>query len=356
MKYLLSGLLIGAIAGFLLFRGLSASEIIPEFYNSLHNDSIASDSKSMSNTFIVPVTNRLMLVDRSGLCVGTVDHTDELIEFSGNGNYYLKYGRIGNKIELFGINGERYWQKDSREKPFISYNGKIIFLLNGDHSAIRIFDTNGNAVGSVQIIGRLCTSVEFSAINDFASCGFIDGYYYFVDGQGMIINSGRVPVKNSVKATKISNNGKFGFIHYGTAAKDWVRIININRNKSYDSALDNVHVVRTAMHISDTGDGAFFDNDKILLFDKGCDLKFKLDVPKKKAGFSTLSFENGIYALAYTKSTGESQLVVFKNNGDLFYAKDFSNESFLSGTISDSLIFLRGSDNLIAYKIRLSTE
>ena len=66
MRYLLFGLLIGAIAGFLLFRGVSASEIIPAFYTSLHNDSIADDSKSDSNTFIVPMINRLLLVDRTG--------------------------------------------------------------------------------------------------------------------------------------------------------------------------------------------------------------------------------------------------------------------------------------------------
>ena len=352
MRYLFAGLLIGAIAGFLLLRGIAASEITPEFYNPLNSDSIAeSRDNSISNTFLVPVIDRLMLVDRAGNCVKTVDYDGNLIEFSGNGNYYIKYGKVGTKIELFGIDGERYWQKDSREKPFISYSGKIVFLLNGDHSSIRIFDTNGNTVGAEQIIGRLCTSIEFSDKNDFGVCGFIDGYYHFVDQQGVIINSGRVPVKNSVKGAKISSNGKFGFIHYGSAAKDWIRIINIKKNKSYDSSLDNVHVTRSAMHISDDGDAAFLDNDKILLFDKSCDLKFKLNVPKKKAGFSTLSLEEGIYVLGYTKSTGESQLVVFKSNGDIFYEKDFSNESFLSGTISDSLIFLRGSDNLIAYKI-----
>ena len=356
MKYLVAGLLIGGIAGFLSFRGAPASEIIPEFYNPLNNDVIAVDNINKSDAFIVPVTNRLLIVDSAGNCVKTIDHGDDRIEFSANGNYFIKYSRTGTKMELFGINEERYWQKDSKEKPLISSNGKIVFLLNGDHSAIRILDTNGNAVGSEQISGRLCTSIEFSDKNDFSSCGFIDGYYYFVNGQGVIINSGRVPVKNSVKGTKISDNGKFGFIHYGTAAKDWVRIININKNKSYDSQLENVHVVKTAMHISDAGIGAFFDNDKVLLFDKSCNLKLKLDVPKKKAGFATLSLENGIYVLSYTQNTGESRLVVFKNNGDVFYAQDFSNESFLNGTIRDNLVFLRGSDNLIGYKIRLSIE
>ena len=356
MKYLISGLLIGAIAGFLLFRGASASEILPGFYNPLHNHPIVNNSRSNSDAFIVPVENKSLIVDRDGNCVKTVDLEDDLIEFSANGKYYIIYGRIGSKIELFGINGERYWQKDSREKPFLSYNGKVIFLLNSDHSSIMVYDTNGNLTGAEKIIGRLCTSIEFSERNDFGACGFIDGYYYFTDGQGAIINSGRVPVKNSVKSIKISNNGKFGFIHYGSSLKDWVRIINTNRNRSYDSALDNVHVVKTAMTISDDGDGVFFDNDKVLLFDKGCNLELKLNVPAKKPGFSTLSFENGIYVLAYTKNTGESQLVVFKSNGDIFYAKDFSNESFLKGIISDGLILLRGSDNLFAYKIRLSED
>jgi len=299
---------------------------------------------------------KLFLIDASGNTLKKVEYKDTLIEFSGSGNFYIQYGKVSTKIELFGINGERYWQKDSREKPFMSYNGKIILLMNGDHSGIRIFDTNGNTAGSGQITGRLCTSVEFSEKNDFGACGFIDGSYYFIKQDGVIINSGNAPAGNAVKGVRISNNGKFGFVHYGNTSKDSVRIIDIDDNDYEDSFIDNTHSMKTAMNINEEGYGAILDNNKVLLFDDDCNLKFKLNIPEKRAGYASLAFEDGIYALGYTKSTGESQLIVFRNTGKIFYAKEYPGESFLSSSIKDKLIFLRGSDNLFAYRVRLQVD
>lgn len=358
MRYLFAGLIAGALAGVLFFHGTSASEIVPEFYRSLSDVDITlnSDNRTIPESFIVQMDGKVFLVDRSGNAVKKVEYRDILTEFSGNGNYYIQYGKVGTKIELFGINGERYWQKDSMEKPFMSFNARLIFLLNGDHSGIRIFDTNGNTIGSGQITGRLCTSVEFSEKNDFGACGFIDGSYYFINQNGVVINSGMSPAGNAVKGIRISNNGKFGFIHYGTVSRDYVRIVNIEKNDFEDSAIQSVHIMKTAMNISDEGCGAIFDNDKVLLFDDDCDLQFKVTVPAKRPGFSSLAYENGIYALGYTKSTGESQLIVFRNNGRIFYAKEYPGESFLSSSIRDKLIFLRGSDNLFAYRIQLQAD
>jgi hypothetical protein len=358
MRYLLAGITAGALAGIFFFQGVSASEIVPEFYNSLAaaDLSINPDSRNTGETFVVTMDGKTLLVDKSGNTVKKVEYKDTLTEFSGNGNFYIQYGKVSTKIELFGINGERYWQKESREKPLMSYNGRLIFLLNGDHSGIRIFDTNGNTIGAGQITGRLCTSVEFSEKNDFGACGFIDGSYHFVNQYGVVINSGNAPAGNAVKGIRISSNGKFGFVHYGNTAKDGVRIVNIADKDFEDSAIDNVHAVKTAMNISDEGYGAIFDNEKVLLFDDDCDLEFKLNVPKKRAGFSTIALENGIYALGYTKNTGESQLVVFRSSGRIFYAKEYPGESFLSSSVKDSIIFLRGSDNLFAYKIQLQAD
>jgi len=358
MKYLFAGIIAGALAGILLFTGISASEIVPEFYNTLSGIDITfnSGNRKIPDSFVVPMEGKAFLIDPSGNAVKKVEYKDSLVEFSGNGNYYIMYGKVGTKIELFGINGERYWQKDSREKPFMSYNGKLIFLLNGDHSSIRIFDTNGNAVGSGQITGRLCTSVEFSEKNDFGACGFIDGSYHFINQDGFTVNSGRAPAGNAVKGIRVSNNGRFGFVHYGNTVKDGVRIVNLVKNRYEDSPIGNLHPVRTAMNISDEGYGAIFDNDKVLVYDDDCDLQLKLDVPKKKPGYSTLSLEDGIYTLSYTKNSGGSRLIVFRNSGDIFYSKEYPGESFLAGSIKDGLIFLRGSDNLFAYKIRLQPD
>ena len=358
MRYLFAGIIAGALAGIFFFQGIPASEIAPEFYKPLAaaDLTVNSDNRKIPESFVVPMEGKVLLIDKSGNTVKKVEYKDTLIEFSGNGNYYIQYGKVSTKIELFGVNGERYWQKASMEKPLISYNAKLILLLNGDHSSLRIFDTNGNTVGSAQISGRLCTSVEFSEKNDFGACGFIDGSYNFINQDGIIINSGITPAGSAVKGIRISSNGKFGFVHYGTTAKDSVRIVNIEDNSFEDSEIGTVHVVKTAMNISDEGYGAILDTDKVLLFDDDCDIQFRLNVPKDRPGYSSLSLENGIYALGYTKSTGESQLIVFRNSGEIFYAKEYPGESFLKSSINENLIFLRGSDNLFAYRIRLQAE
>ncbi len=358
MRYLFAGLIAGALAGILFFQGVSAFEIVPEFYNPLSTlETIPYvDSRKNPESFVVPMDGRVFLVDTSGHAFKKIVFNDTLTEFSGNGNFYIQYGKVSTKIELFGINGERYWQKNSMEKPFLSYNGRLVLLLNGDHSGIRIFDTNGSTVGAGQITGRLCTSIEFSEKNDFGACGFIDGSYHFLNQDGVVINSGSAPAGNVVKGVKVSSNGKYGFVHYGSTAKDYVRVVDIAGSDFDDSEIEGVHTVRTALNITDEGNGAIFDNDKVLLFDNDCDLKYKVNVPKKRAGFSTLAFEKGIYALGYTKNTGESQLVVFKESGRIFYAKEYPGESFLSSSVKDRLIFLRGSDSLFAYKIQLQEE
>lgn len=357
MKYFIGGLIIGVLAGIFSFQGISASEILPEFYHSL--PSVASpevnDGKDLPESFVLPVEGGVVLVDKNGNAVKKVENGPDLIEFSGNGLFYIRYGKVGTKIELYGINGERYWQKDSMEKPFISYNGRLIFLLNGDHSAIRIFDTNGNVIGA-EIAGRLCTSVEFSERNDFGSCGFIDGAYYFINQSGAVINKGNAPTGNAIKGIRVSSNGRYGFVHYGNTGKDSVRVVDIARGKYHDDAIDNVHVLKTAMHISDDGYAAFFDNDKVIIYDDDCDAEQKVIVPKKRPGFSSLAMSKGIYILGYTKSTGESQLVVFLKNGRIFHAKEFPEESFLNSSIRGDLMFLRGSDSLFAYTLHLRAD
>jgi len=357
MRYFFIGIILGAIAGIFSFQGVSASEILPEFFHSLSvtAGTDVSESKKIPESFVLPVEGHVLLVDSKGEAVKKVGSRAGLIEFSGNGQFYIRYGKVSTKIELFGINGERYWQKDSREKPFISYNARLIFLLNGDHSAIRIFDTSGNVIGT-QISGRLCTSVEFSEANDFGACGFIDGSYYFVNQAGAVINKGNVPDGNAVKGIRVSSNGRYGFVHYGSTEKDYVRIVDIAGNDYNDGDIEHVHAMKTAMHISDDGYAAIFDVDKVLIYDDDCDIQHRVNVPKKRHGFSSLAMNNDIYSLGYVKSTGESQFVVIFKNGRILYAKEFPDESFLNCIMKDKLIFLRGSDSIFAYTFRLQAD
>ncbi|HPJ41413.1 MAG TPA: hypothetical protein PLT13_02720 [Spirochaetota bacterium] len=355
MKYLLSGLLAGAVLSLLIFQGVSASELHTGFYFSLTDfDNIqAISSEKLTDFYVVSRNEKTHLLSGDGHLAKTIEIKDSLAEFSGNGRYYIQYGKVGTSIELLGFNGERYWKLSSREKPLLSRNGKLILLIIGDHSRIRMFDTNGNPAGVKEISGRLCTSVEFSEENDFACFGFADGTYYFLDEKGDVLNKGSLPAGNIVKGMRISSNGKFGVVHYGTDKKDSIRIVHISDDDSDDAELSSLHVMKTALHIDNDGRVSILDNDVFIVFDDDADDIFKVKIPAKRPGQAAITKLGEYYFLAYTKITGESQLYVFSGDGRLFYSKEFAGESYLAAAVRDGSVIVRGSDSLFSYKIHV---
>ncbi len=354
MKYLLSGFFAGAVLSLLIFRGVSASELHTGFYLNLadmDNMQIV-DLKTAADFYVVPRNDRIYLLSGNGTVAKRVDlPADTLAEFSGNGKYYIKYGKVSSTIELFGYNGERYWMVNSMEKPLLSKNGKLALLLVGDHSKIRLFDTNGNPAGIKEFSGRLCTSIEFSEENDFACAGFVDGTYFFINEKGELLNRGALPGGNIVKGMRISSNGMYGVVHYGTEQKDRIRIVNISKNDFEDADLSSVHVMKTAIHVANDGYAAILDNDNFILFDDDAEDVFKIKIPAKRPGQASIVRTGNFYFLAYTKSTGESQLFVFNADGSLFYSREFAGESYLAAAVRDGGVIIRGSDSLFSYKI-----
>ncbi len=354
MRYLTAGILAGFAAGILFFRSASGMEIVPVFYSGL--DSIDTlqwaDSRSSRQGFVVSLEGRTYIIDEKFRVVNRIDTADSLCEFSGSGSFYIRYGKVGSEIELLGPGGERYLKMKSMEKPLLSRNGELILLLNGDHSAIRIVDKSGNSTGAGIISGRLCTAIEFSEENDFAACGFADGTYYFLDKKGNIINRGAVRPGDVIKGIAVSRGGNFGFIHSGNDSADMIRTVDITDNDFDYTELSRVHYVKTAMHIADNGEGAFLDHDAVLLTDDDCDIDYRISLPVKRPGYSTLSLGSGVYSLCYTKSSGEAQILFFGRNGSIMYGREFPGSSFLGAEIKNNIIFARGSDSISGYSIR----
>lgn len=355
MKYLISGIVAGFAAGIFFFQSASGMEIVPEFYSGLDTlDALEwADGKEGKDGFVVTMEGKTFVVNSRCQIVNRIDTADVLYEFSGNGAFYIKYDKVGSEIELLGLAGERYLKMKSMEKPFLSYSGELILLMNGDHTSIRIFDKNGNQTGAGRISGRLCTSVEFSNGSDYAACGFADGSFYFLDRKGNIMSSGMLRPGDVVKGIAVSPGGLYGLVHYGNTDSDRLRLVNIREGESEETDLPAPHYVKTAMCVSDSGEGAFLDHNAVLFTDNDCDIDYRLSIPAKRPGYSTLSYGSGVYSLCYTKSTGEPQLLFFsRESRNIIYAKEFAGLSFLGAEVRDRLIFARGSDSLFAYRIR----
>ena len=61
-----------------------------------------------------------------------------LVAFSGDGRFHARYRKVGSEVEFFNAAGERFWRLPSLEYPYLSRRGRLIFLMNGDQSGIRI--------------------------------------------------------------------------------------------------------------------------------------------------------------------------------------------------------------------------
>lgn len=353
MRFLLLGLLIGIILGILpLGKPVAGFEIYPEWHGEIDAIDRIDISKNthISKSSIPPIKaeNRIFLLSGNGYKRHEVNTGDQLTAVSGNGQYYVQFEKVGTTIEFFGIRGDRFWKTGSREYPYISYNGKIILLMNGDHSRIRILDFNGNEVGTEAIHGRFCTTIAFSKHTDFACIGFLDGSFYAIDNRGTIIYSGVIANNPPIKGMAISSTGNYLAVHHGGNGHDSIRVIGIRDTESYTVHLKHNHVTKTAIHVTSDGTLTVIDNNRILIFDGDGDIRNSLAIPAKRPGHSTIAYTNGLYVASYTKKTGEALFVTFRNDGVL-YSVEFPEEPFLDCSINGSLIFLRGSRNLYCY-------
>ncbi len=354
MRFLFLGLFIGIILGLLPFwKPVTGFGIYPEWNGEI--DAIdrieISKNSHISKIPLPPIItkSRIFLLSGNGYKRYEVDTENQLTSVSGNGRYYIRYKKVGETIEFYGIKGNRFWKTTSMEYPYVSYNGKIILLMNGDHSRIRIFDFNGNQIGIQVIHGRLCTTIAFSKYSDFACVGFLDGSYYALDDKGMAIYSGVIASNPPIKGMAISNTGNFLAVHHGSKENDSIEVIDIHNKVSRTVNLKHVHLTKVAIHIASDGTLTTIDNNRILLVDRDGDIKNTISIPAKRPGYSKIDYANGLYVMSYTKKTGEALFLIFRNDGRVLYLLEFPEEPFLDCTVEDLIILLRGSRNLYCY-------
>jgi len=341
----------GSILNIFFLPSTGGTELIPEFTSRISRvDQIRKTSTgNCSTTFPLKTDKNFYLVKCNGALSDHISLDRGLASFSGSGNYFMKFEKVGTEVEFYNIKGERFWKQDSREYPYLSANGSLVFMLNGDHSRVRIIDHNGNEIGERVIVGRMCTVLSFSETGDFGGIGFLDGSYYVIDERGKVLFRGMAPEGNIVKGIAVSGNGRFSLVHYGNTERDHVSVANIIEMDSNTFPLDHVHRVKTALHINGSGIATVIDVNSIIQIKANAGLNFRLAISPKRAGLSSISMVRGLYAVSYTKAEGDSKMLLFRDDGTVLFSRDYSGESFLTAALKDNFIFLRGSDNLYCY-------
>jgi hypothetical protein len=359
MKFFIPALIIGAALNLFFFHPITDIEIRPQWTGSLKQ--VQDIEKSFNSTFAsihfpVRYDDRIIYINGNGNIEGEFIQKENLFSLSGNGEYIITYKQAGSKIELYNKRGDRFWMIDSLEYPHQSYNGKLAFLVNGDHSHVRVIDHNGNEMGVKKVTGRMCTALAFSDRRDFGALGFLDGSYYFLDEKGRLIYSGRTEIDSMIKGIAVNAHGTFGVIHSGSVDKDSLYIINLKDKSIETFELKNVHHCKTSIHITKNGTVTVNDTDRILNIDRDGDINFSIDIPVKRYGSSSIKFNNKFYAATYSMMNGEGKLFLFSGDGVVYMEKTFPSESFLTCSFNGDLILLRGSDNLYCYSLHSEVD
>jgi len=357
MKFFLPAFILGAVLNFFVFFPKTGLAIYPEFMSSIEDIRQIAPSVFIQNdlsAFSLKTSSSLIRLKKNG-AIESIIPMSGLEGVSGNGQYYIRYAKVGSEIEFYSMQG-RFWKQKSMEYPYLSYSGRLIFLLNGDQSAVRIINHNGNEMGVKTIVGRVCSIISFAERGDFGGIGFVDGSFKVAGPDGLLIADSVVSGGGMVKGMAISNDGRFVAIHGGDVKSDHVEILDTEGNKAYKYLLAYTHISRTALHISDDGRLAVLDKDALLFLDKKARLDFSIVIDEKRDGHASIKENDIAYAVGYTTKQGMSRFLIITKKGKIIYKRDFPGESFLDVALSDNLIFLRGSDNLYCYSLHEKAE
>lgn len=189
------------------------------------------------------------------------------------GDGYLAYSKLGKEISYFARSGELYWKRDSASYPVSDPEGRLILLLSGDLTAVRLMDRNGNMEASAPMTGLVLTDYAFT--NDWptdrkgerqaaAAVLFASGpAYLIVYGAGVKVSRLPIPDAEKTFAKSIAlADGRIA-IHLGDAEGDTIRTYSVKERSGQltlslaaSTKLPVVYPHRIAMSM--VGDGVLF--------------------------------------------------------------------------------------------------
>ena len=354
MKYLIPGFIAGLVLNLFLTTRTAGTEIIPAWTDTIAHLLKAGPSPGKSDrgvSFIIKKDPAIAVVSPNGTVESFQKHEGLFSEVNRSGLYYITFQKVGKELEFFNISGERFWKTSSREYPYLSFNGKLIFLLNGDHSKIRVFDLHGNNIGVKEISGRLCTCIAFSRTTDIGAAGFADGTYYSVNAEGQVITTGRTPDNTVVKSLAVSDSGLFLAVHYGSDKDDGLRVVDSVEKESADVPL-GFHAAKAPLFVSNSGEAMILDRNRILLVDSGGKEEFVISVQPAREGQASIDCNGEYYAVAYPGEKGDARLIILRKDGPVLFSRQYLNEPYLVAEFRQALLLVKGAENLYCYTVR----
>ncbi len=349
MRYLIAGLIAGFVINLFVFKPAGGAAVYPLYYKSIN--SLEISKAAGDETFGLSDRGFIYRVDFYGKVKSKFETGKRLSSLTADGRFAVLFEKTGSELELVSTSGDRFWKMKSLEYPYISSGGKLIFLMNGDHSAVRITDINGKIIGRETIYGRICTVLSFSERNDFGVIGFFDGSYYVVNEKGDILKQGACPPGNTVKSAAISCTGKYAAVHCGDENSDRIMIVDIDKDSIETFELNESHYTAAPLQIDDSGRTIFLGHRAVTVLDSEAELLLKLPVAERRPGQASVLSAKGCLAAGFTEINGGSRCVIFTEDGDVIFSREYPGEAFLKLISSPGKITVRGAGSVFCYAV-----
>jgi len=360
MRYFITGLIAGIALGFAPWLMPSHSfKIFPQWYGKISSAHTLATSPftGKSENLIGPVqTDKGYLLFKENGTVAAKPSTDTgILAPSGNGMYYIEYGKLSDELSYRNYREEPFWNLSTHEYPHLSHEGKLILLVTADNSAVRMVDYNGNFTGVKKITGRFCTSIGFSQPGNAAAIGFLGGTYYFLNKEGEIVYKGVTPDSSIVKTVSINSNGKYGAVLYGSSGEgnDKLLLVNIHKDDSFTVPVKGTSRARASISINGKGTALFLGMTHLYLVQIPREKHRPIDIPDRREGHNSIQYADGVFSISYTDRKGTSRFYVVHEDGNVLYARAFPEEPYIDIIMRDRSILLRGPDTLYCYSYRL---
>lgn len=360
MRYFITGLLLGIALGFAPWLMPHHSfKLYPQWHGTISGAQSIDPSPFApgSDALIGPVEkeNGYYLFRDNGELAASPGADSNIISPSGNGEYYVEYGKLSTEISYCNYRGEPFWAMSTREYPHLSYGGKLVLLVTADNSSVRMVDYNGNATGTRKIGGRFCTTIGFSRPGNAASLGFMDGSFYFLNATGKITHKGKTPGNALVKTTGISSNAQYGAVHAGSPGKDGdvLLLLDIEDEDSFTTPVKGISRARASMAVNDDGTAAFLGMSHIYFLNINSEKHKPVKIPERREGHSSIQYSDNLYIITYTEKNGTSRFYIFHENGDVLFTRVYPDEPFMDVMVRGQSILLRGSDSLYCYSYQI---
>lgn len=351
MKFIVPGILLGALLALFMLPVHHAGEVVPRWKVSLDNlGSLEREPTQVNGPFAnIHYHDDLYTLSVNARLLSTYPVKAPMVSLSGDGSFYAGYEKTGKEVQFFDRMGQRFWKMHSREYPLVSRSGNVILMVVGDQSRVRVLTRDGTEAPAGSIYGRLMTTHAFSSRDDWAAFGFISGRFYIISPTGTLHYKGMTPGGGAVKSLALTPTR--ALVHYHGREQDRLCAVDlVEKVMVADVSLSQRYYTKRPLWVGRDDSGLFVEGNNLLALDKDLDTLFRVPVGDVYPGHGSF-VGHGWYAAGFRTGEGHARLMMVNHRGETMLVDDLKQDAYINLTLKKKVLFVRGTGHYYCYTL-----